>query len=88
MHYEADADSYGIAVHRDSVLYEKFKSSAMGKRMDDVSDKIAASENTMLRGMVFLKSKASGSWTKLTSNKYNETIKYVTRVHDRHLMFP
>jgi len=80
MHYEADADSYGIAVHRDSILYEKFKSSAMGKRMDDVSDKIAASENTMLRGMVFLKSKASGSWTKLTSNKYNETIKAVRKI--------
>ena len=76
IHYDADEESQGVAVHRDSVLYEKFKNSAMGARMDDMSTRITSSENTVVRGFVMLNSRVGGWARRVSTNQYNETIKY------------
>jgi len=80
IHYDADLESQGVAVHRDSIIYEKFKNSAMGQRMDDMSDRISASENTVVRGFVMLNSRVAAWGRRMSTNQYNEAITAIRKI--------
>ena len=73
--FDADTEAEGVTVHKDWSLYERYKESAMGQRMEDLGTRINASENAMVRGFAILGQRTGGMMRKLTSNSYNDTIK-------------
>ena len=75
--FDADTEAEGVTVHKDYTLYERYKESAMGQRMEDLGTRINASDNAMVRGFAILGQRTGGMMRKLTSNSYNDTIKWV-----------
>jgi len=78
--FDADTESEGIAVHRDYQIYERLKNSAMGKKLDDLSSRVSASENNMVRGGIYFTSRIGNKLSKLTSNDFNECMKTIRQV--------
>jgi len=78
--FDADTEAEGVTVHKDYTLYERYKESAMGQRMDDLGTRINASDNAMVRGFAILGQRTGGMMRKLTSNSYNDTIKAIRQV--------
>ena len=73
--FDADTESDGIAVHRDYQIYERLKNSAMGKKLDDLSTRVSASESNFVRGGIYFTSKIGNKLSKLTTNDFNECMK-------------
>ena len=73
--FDADTESEGIAVHRDYQIYERLKNSTMGKKLDDLSTRVSASESNFVRGGIYFTSKIGNKLSKLTTNDFNECMK-------------
>ena len=73
--FDADTESEGIAVHRDYQIYERLKNSTMGKKLDDLSTRVGASESNFVRGGIYFTSKIGNKLSKLTTNDFNECMK-------------
>jgi len=78
--FDADTESEGIAVHRDYQIYERLKNSTMGKKLDDLSTRVSASESNFVRGGIYFTSKIGNKLSKLTTNDFNECMKTIRQV--------
>ena len=78
--FDADTESEGIAVHRDYQIYERLKNSTMGKKLDDLSTRVSASESNFVRGGIYFTSKIGNKLSKLTTNDFNECMKWVSPI--------
>merc|ERR1711937_146358 len=78
--FDADTESDGIAVHRDYQIYERLKNSAMGKKLDDLSTRVSASESNFVRGGIYFSSKIGNKLSKLTTNDFTECMKTIRQV--------
>ena len=83
--FDADTESEGIAVHRDYQIYERLKNSTMGKKLDDLSTRVSASESNFVRGGIYFTSKIGNKLSKLTTNDFNECMKWVLEYQLYHL---
>jgi len=78
--FDADTESEGIAVHRDYQIYERLKNSTMGKKLDDLSTRVSASESSFVRGGIYLGARIGNKLSKMTTNDFNECMKTIRQV--------